>query len=60
MGDKPTERESLPFSFLHDVFEQSQCLVLIESAIVEMHIVPSAQFKLATLASGGHIDSRRR
>jgi hypothetical protein len=50
----------LPFSFLHDVFEQSQRLVLIESDIVEMHIVPSAQFKLATLASGGHIDSRRR
>jgi hypothetical protein len=38
MSDKANEWKPLPFSFLHDVREQSQRFVLIEPAIAEMRI----------------------
>ena len=59
-GDKPNEREASPCSSLHDLLEQSQGLVLIESAVAKMHVRPSAQFELPGLADSGYIDARVR
>ena len=60
MDDKANERKSLPFSILHDRLKQGKGFVLIESAIAEMRIGPSAQLELPTLADCGHVDTGRR
>lgn len=57
MGNKPNQREPLLFSVLHDPFEQSQRLVLIELAFAQVCISPAAQFELAIPAGADQIDS---
>ena len=42
VGDKPNEWEPLLFSVPYNLLEESKCLFLIELAIAEMRIGPSA------------------
>src|SRR5262245_62069299 len=60
MSDKANQWKALFFRVLHDRFEQSQRLVLIESAIAKVRISPCEYLELATLAGRANVDAGRR